>query len=198
MKKKRDNRANKIIRNKKINKFIIIGVIVAIALVIGLAITTIKAPSKAIAIAPIDGIECNSMEQSIFHIHAHLDIFINGQNYTVPALIGITNSCLYWLHTHDETGIIHIESPVNRTFSLGQFFDIWKQKFSNNQIFNNTANSTNPLNIYVNGTKVPSGTNFKDIVLHAHDIIAIVYGKPPSTIPTKADFSSAELPATSG
>lgn len=198
MKKKRDNRANKIIRNKKINKFIIIGVIVAIALVIGLAVTTIKVPSKANAIAPIDGIECNSMEQSIFHIHAHLDIFINGQNYTVPALIGITNSCLYWLHTHDETGIIHIESPVNRTFSLGQFFDIWKQKFSNNQIFNNTANSTNPLNIYVNGTNVPSGTNFKDIVLHAHDIIAIVYGKPPSTIPTKADFSSAELPAASG
>ncbi|MDQ6723190.1 MAG: hypothetical protein M3Z01_02865, partial [Thermoproteota archaeon] len=88
MKKKRDNRANKIIRNKKINKFIIIGVIVAIALIIGLAVTTIKFPSSANATAPIDGIQCNSMEQSIFHIHAHLDIFINGQNTTIPALIG--------------------------------------------------------------------------------------------------------------
>ena len=80
MKKKRDNRANKIIRNKKINKFIIIGVIVAIALIIGLAVTTIKFPSSANATAPIDGIQCNSMEQSIFHVHTHLDIFINGQN----------------------------------------------------------------------------------------------------------------------
>ncbi len=194
MKKKRDNYANKINRNKKINKFIIVGVIVAIALIIGVAVATIKMPSNAIAIVPIDGIQCNNMEQSVFHIHAHLNIFINGQNYTVPAQIGITSTCLYWLHTHDETGIIHIESPINQNYTLGQFFDIWKKNFSNTQVFNNTVSGTNPLNIYVNGIKVQNGTNFKDIVLHAHDIIAVVYGKPPSNVPTKADFSSAELP----
>ena len=117
---------------------------------------------------------------------------------TIPALIGITNTCLYWMHTHDETGIIHIESPLNRTFTLGQFFDIWKQKFSNNQIFNNTSDNTHPLNVYVNGTKVSGGTNLKDIILHSHDIIAVVYGKNPSTIPTEADFSSVENPPAAG
>jgi hypothetical protein len=194
MKKKRDNYANKINRNKKINKFIIVGVVVAIALIVGVAVATIKMPSSANAAVPIDGIQCNNMEQSVFHIHAHLDIFINGQNYTVPAQIGITSTCLYWLHTHDETGIIHIESPIHQNYTLGQFFDIWKKNFSNTQIFNNTVSGENPLNVYVNGIKVPNGTNFKDVGLHAHDVIAVVYGKPPSAIPTKADFSSAEAP----
>ena len=124
MTKKRNNRANKIMKNRKINKLIIIGIIVSISLVIGFAMTNIKILSNANASVPIDGIKCEAMESTIFHIHVHLDIFINGQNSTVPALIGITNSCFYWLHTHDDTGIIHIESPVNKTFTLGQFFDI--------------------------------------------------------------------------
>jgi hypothetical protein len=194
MKKKRDNRANKIIRNKKINKVIMIGVIIVAALIVGFAVTNIKFSSNANAAAPIDGIKCEAMEQTIFHIHAKLNIFINGQNYTVPALIGIKNNCFYWLHTHDTTGIIHIESPSNRTYNLGEFFDIWKQKLTNNQILNHTASSTNPLSLHVNGKKVPSGTNYRDIVLHAHDVITIVYGKPPKTIPIKADFSSVDAP----
>ena len=61
-------------------------------------------------------------------LDAKLAIFINGKNHTVPALIGITNYCFYWLHTHDQSGIIHIESPIHRAFTLGNFFDIWKQK----------------------------------------------------------------------
>jgi len=30
-----------------------------------------------------------------------------------------------WLHTHAADGIVHIESPVERTFTLGDFFDVW-------------------------------------------------------------------------
>ena len=32
-----------------------------------------------------------------------------------------------WLHTHAADGIIHTESPVKRTYTLGDFFDIWGQ-----------------------------------------------------------------------
>ena len=137
----------------------------------------------------IDGIQCNAFEQLLFHIHAHLDIIINGQYFLVPAQTGITNSCYYWLHTHDETGVIHIESPVNRDFTLGQFFDIWNKKFNNNQIFDYVANGNSPLNVYVNGTKVPIGANYRDIKLNAHEEIAIVYGTPPSTIPSRYIFA---------
>jgi len=137
----------------------------------------------------IDGVQCNTFEQLLYHIHAHLDIIINNQNYLVNSQIGIVpGECIHWLHTHDESGIIHIESPVNKDFTLGQFFDIWNRKLSNDQIFTYVADSTHPLNVYVNGTKVPNGTNYRDIKLHAHDEIAIIYGATPSTIPSKYDF----------
>jgi hypothetical protein len=106
----------------------------------------------------------------------------------VTAQTGITTRCIYWLHAHDESGIIHIESPVNGDFTLGQFFDIWNKKLNNTQIFNYVANVKSPLNVYVNGTKVPNGASYRDIKLHAHDEIAIVYGTNLSTIPSSYNF----------
>ena len=193
MNRKRNNIYYNIKRNKKINKIIMTGVVAVITGIIVFSATSIAFSSNANAIVPVDGIQCESMEGSLFHIHVKLDIFINGQNFTLPALIGITDNCLYWMHTHDESGIIHIEAPIKKTFTLGQFFDIWKQRLSDNQVLNYTADSNkHPLNVYVNGTKVPNGTEFRNINLHTHDVIAIVYGKSPNIIPAKADFSAVD------
>jgi hypothetical protein len=52
----------------------------------------------------------------------------------------IPEKCIYWLHTHDETGIIHIESPIKKDFILGQFFDLWKKKLENPIIFDKLFN----------------------------------------------------------
>jgi len=61
----------------------------------------------------------------------------------------------------------------------------------NNHLFDIVVRNTkNILNVYVNGTKVPSGTIYRNIVFHAHDIISIVYGKPPNIIPREYDFGS--------
>jgi hypothetical protein len=47
----------------------------------------------------------------LMHIHAHLDVFKNGQTNPIPPNTGtIPNQCIYWLHTHDDTGVIHVES----------------------------------------------------------------------------------------
>jgi hypothetical protein len=90
----------------------------------------------------IDGIGCQSSEQTLFHVHAHLTIFVNGSPRQVPAAVGIpgaaaqntpqgpfigSGNCFYWLHTHAPDGVIHIESPVQRTYTLGDFFDEWGQ-----------------------------------------------------------------------
>lgn len=191
--KDRQNRASKAIRDKKIKRLVMIGVIVAAAVGIGLAIASSKALSGAgVSASAIDGIQCNNVEQLVSHIHAHLDIFINGQPYTIPSQIGITDKCFYWLHTHDESGVIHIESPVAKDYTIGQFFNIWNQKFSNTQILDNIVNGKNTLNVYVNGNKVNAAVNYRDIKLKAHDEIAVVYGKPPSTIPSKYNFAKAE------
>jgi hypothetical protein len=169
--------------------------LIAIGTSAGIYLATAQKPYLTTPLT-IDGIECNAAEQLLFHIHAHLDIIINGQYFLVPAQIGIIpDKCFYWLHTHDIIGIIHIESPVNRDFTLGQFFDIWNKKFTNdqikfnnNQIFNYVANGNNPLSVYINGTKVPNEANYREIKLHAHDEIAIVYGNAPSAIPSRYDF----------
>ena len=101
----------------------------------------------------------------------------------------LTN-CIYWVHTHDQKGIIHIESPENRNFTLGEFFDIWGQNFSNNQIFDNIVEESdnNILSVYVNGKKISTGNDYRQITINAHDEIAIVYGKPPASIPSNYEF----------
>ena len=166
----------------------LVGAGILVAIIGGIGVYSAIAPHAPFPLT-VDGIQCNAFEQLLFHIHAHLDIIINGQNFLVPAQIGITDKCFYWLHTHDETGVIHIESPVSRDFTLGQFFDIWNKKFTNNQIFNYVTNGNNPLIVYVNGTKVPNGTNFRDIKLSPHEEIAIVYGSPPLSVPSKYNFA---------
>ncbi len=76
---------------------------------------------------PVDGITCDRAEGVVQHIHAHLAIFDRGNAVEIPQGIGIVpaSNCLYWLHTHTPDGVIHIESPVRRTFTLGDFLDIW-------------------------------------------------------------------------
>jgi hypothetical protein len=85
----------------------------------------------------------------LFHIHAHLTVFVNGASRGIPYGVGIpgaqltatpagpyvaAGSCFYWLHTHAADGIIHIESPVQRTYTLGNFFDVWGQKLTRTQV----------------------------------------------------------------
>jgi hypothetical protein len=98
----------------------------------------------------IDGITCQAGEQVLFHIHAHLTIFDRGMPRQVPAGIGIAPpyevqrtpsgrfiagaTCFMWLHTHSADGIIHTESPIGRTYTLGDFFDIWGQPLSRHRV----------------------------------------------------------------
>jgi hypothetical protein len=168
---------------------VIISLVLCVSM-IGTYIATAQTPSSAIPLT-VDGIECNVNEQFLFHIHAHLSIFVNGQLMYIPPQIGIIpGKCIYWLHTHDESGIIHIESPIKRDFTLGQFFDLWKKKLENPQMFGNIFNekASNRPQIYVNGNKLPSSANYRDVKLHAHDEIVLIYGTLPSHIPSRYEF----------
>ena len=135
----------------------------------------------------VDGIGCQGSEQVLFHIHAHLTIFVNGSARQLPAAIGIpgaqatstpqgpfieTGTCFYWLHTHAADGIIHIESPVQRTFTLGNFFNIWGQPLGPDQV---GPASGHVVAIY-NG-QVYQG-NPRDIPLNAHAQIQLQVGSP--------------------
>ena len=76
-------------------------------------------------LAPL-GLNDLTTEGQVTHIHQHLDIFVNGKKEPVPAGIGIYDGqFLTELHTHDSSGIMHVESPTKRTFDLAQFFGVW-------------------------------------------------------------------------
>src|SRR5919199_2264831 len=153
-----------------IRLLILIGVIslVTCGSGIGTYVATAQTPSSIIPLT-IDGIECNATEHFLFHIHTHISIFVNGQHMYIPPQIGIIpEKCIYWLHTHDESGIIHIESPIKRDFTVGQLFDLWKKKLNNSEAFNNIFNQTgsnsnnNMPQVYINGNKLHNGTNYRD------------------------------------
>lgn len=83
-------------------------------------------------------VECNVSEVLTEHLHAQLTIFVHGQRMRVPAGIGIVQAadtpiCFYWLHTHDESGLIHVEAPMG-TFTLADFFAVWGQPLSRTRI----------------------------------------------------------------
>lgn len=127
----------------------------------------------------VDGISCATSEGTLFHIHAHLTIIVNGSSRQVPANIGITRDCLYWLHTHAADGVIHIESPVHRAFTLGEIFDEWGQPLGRDRI----GPATGHVTAIYNG-KVYQG-NPRDIPLNAHAQIQLEIGTPlvaPETI----------------
>lgn len=85
---------------------------------------------------PVSGISCDSAEQFVYHVHAHLFILLNGSPVPISAQVGIPagRQCFYWMHTHDNSGVIHIESPTQRLYTLGQFFDIWGQPLGRNGV----------------------------------------------------------------
>ncbi|MBV9285317.1 MAG: hypothetical protein JO176_11925, partial [Acidimicrobiia bacterium] len=97
----------------------------------------------------VDGIHCNTTEQVAYHVHAHLSVFVNGELRPIPPGVGIVqpvasqtpngslygaSNCYYWLHVHAQDGVIHIESPSVRRYTLGNFFDIWGQRLSTSQV----------------------------------------------------------------
>lgn len=123
------------------------------------------------------------------HIHAHLDIFVDGKRVTVPANVGINPGANYLteLHTHDTRGVIHVESPEeNDEFALGQFFGEWAVYLDGRCV----GAYCNGLKWYVNGEQQTG--NPEGLVLQAHQEIAIVVGKLPQVIPKSYKFSPGE------
>jgi hypothetical protein len=122
---------------------------------------------------PVDNIYCDQQEQLAFHIHAHLSLYINGQQLPLPAQIGIASdqSCFYWLHTHDTSGVIHMEAPTQRSFVLGNFLNEWSTEFPS--LGYPPQLDQTGWQVYVNG-KLYNG-DFHKIPLQAHTLITMVY-----------------------
>lgn len=158
------------------------------------SVPALAGTAAAVTGKTVDGISCETSEQTVFHIHTHLTVFVNGQQRQVPAAIGIpggvaqqsatgpsiaSGTCFYFLHTHAADGIIHIESPAQRTYTLGEFFDEWGQPLGSDQ----AGTARGKVTVIVNG-EVFKG-NPRNAPLGSHENLQLEVGTPlvaPETI----------------
>ncbi|MBV9718275.1 MAG: hypothetical protein JOZ77_03090 [Candidatus Eremiobacteraeota bacterium] len=129
----------------------------------------------------VDGIGCGSQEYATLHVHTHLALFYRGKQMQVPEFIGfapnLAGGCLYWIHTHDPSGIIHVEAPdisppQGGPYTLGMFFDVWGQPLDRNIV----AGFVGPVTAYVNGARYDG--DLRQIPLHAHQEVTLEVGTP--------------------
>ncbi|MFF4182129.1 hypothetical protein ACFYZ9_02980 [Streptomyces sp. NPDC001691] len=147
------------------------------------------APADASAAVAAAGLEMLSAEGMVQHTHTHLDVLVDGRPVTVPASIGIDEPRrrISPLHTHDTSGVIHVESPRRAEFTLGQFMAEWQVPLGQDRIGGLHAGRGRHLTAYVNGRKAAG--NPAAIVLHAHDEIALVFARDTDRGPVPKDYA---------
>jgi hypothetical protein len=168
------------------------------------------APPDPMQRAVAAGLKPQPKEFLTNHVHAHLDVFIDGKPIVIPSGIGIATDdegvrrfdepdgtvsyggielcnqpCISPLHTHHATGILHTESPDPKPNTLGAFFTEWGVPLSDTCVGDPCA--PGPVAVYVNGERQTGDP--RTIELTDQTEIAIVLGTPPAEIPKTADFS---------
>jgi hypothetical protein len=151
------------------------------------------------------GLTPELFEHLTYHVHSHLDIFVNGRPIPIPAGIGINTRdpgvksgnlpdgsigyggiercrlpCISPLHTHADYGLLHTETSTPSPNRLGQFFTEWAVRLDRRCVGGYCKPDS--IVVYVNGKRF-SG-NPRNILLANKTEIAIVIGRPPKTIPS--------------
>jgi len=167
------------------------------------------APANPMQRTRMAGLVPETHEFLAYHVHAHLDILVNGRKVWIPAGIGIdihnpsvqhgndgtgvhgtsyggidmcAAPCISPLHTHDWSGVLHTESKRSTPNRLGQFFTEWKVRLDR-QCVGGYCKPAAPISVYVDGKRTTG--NPRDIELTNLREIAIVIGTPPSHIPSR-------------
>jgi hypothetical protein len=129
------------------------------------------------------GLAGASSESLTVHYHAHLDIFVNGRSEPVASSIGREGDTFFSpLHTHASSGMIHIEAPRDRRFTLGMLFTEWGVRLTRNCAGGYCRPATR-INAYIDGHRTREALSA--IVLRKGEEIALVIGDPPSQIPAR-------------
>ncbi|HEY4439091.1 MAG TPA: hypothetical protein VGN14_01485 [Candidatus Elarobacter sp.] len=152
------------------------------ALAAAVSVLLLCIPARVLAAAPagqpVDGIRCDQMEGSVLHIHQHLAIHDHGKSIPIPPDLGrpLLGNCLYWVHTHTPDGIIHVESPAFKTFTLGDVFDIWGEPLTKTDVAGAKTKKGESVVIWVDGQRYAG--NPRKIELTNHLDVTIDVGPP--------------------
>jgi hypothetical protein len=132
-------------------------------------------------------------EQLDYHIHVHLDVYVRGVHVPVPANVGIdyVDQFLTVLHTHDPSGVVHIESASSKPYPLGKFFGVWGVRLTPSCIGRYCTGPKAALRAYLGGK--PYAGNPASIVLREHEEIVLAYGTKaqlPKPVPARYAFAA--------
>jgi hypothetical protein len=161
-------------------------------------------PNDTLTLARVTGLTPRTHEFFAYHVHAHLDVFVNGRPVRVPAGVGIniadpavqrsrlpdgtlgfggikmcSKPCISPLHTHDDSGVLHTESQRAHPNRLGQFFVEWRVRLSRSCV----GGYCRDVKVYVDGKQYTGDP--RSITLTDHKDIVIAIGKPPAVIPSQ-------------
>ena len=138
----------------------------------------------------VDGVPCLTEERPQHHIHVHLQIMRDGIGVPVPAGIGVgrpwgvdstgfitTGGCFAWIHVHDMTGVVHVFTPEEKSFTLGQLFELWGQPL----VAGSALGYDGPLAVLVNGQRIDGDP--REVALTNLENIVLELGLPPSDPP---------------
>ena len=95
-----------------------------------------------------------SHSHDLQHYHANLSIVIRGESQVIPAETGVIPGCMRGIHTHDDTGKLHIETPEAMEARLEHFFQIWEQPLTSTQLLDTTVGEGESISLTVNGELV--------------------------------------------
>jgi hypothetical protein len=166
------------------------------------------APADPVKLTRQAGLTPETQEFVFLHVHAHLDVFVNGKRVVVPAGLGVdvTNPavrrfkandgsigyggisppcaqpCISPLHTHFTDGVLHTEAKENQFNTLGELFTEWSVRLTPTCV-GGYCKPTAPFTVYVDGT--PFDGDPRTIELQDKREIAVVIGSPPATIPSQ-------------
>jgi hypothetical protein len=182
------------------------GILVVLAIILIVLVIRSAQNTNAPVTGSVDGIPCDNLEHTQVHYHVALQIVYGGVVHPIPGAVGITPnesapSCYFWMHVHSaNTNTIHIEAPKSRTFTLGEFFDIWskwsgiKQPLDATHVSSFTLTPDQSLVVYVDpgdgtGPKLYTGDP-RAIVLRAHEVITLEVSPPTVAPPPSFTFAT--------
>jgi len=154
------------VRSKHFKNYLVPYIALVAIVSIGIAIFVIMMPTSSSG-PIIPQSENNILERTLTshdslrqHYHSELMISVDGKPINVPANVGVSRTSFKYMHTHDDSGKIHIESPSNHIFTLGDFFTIWGKEFNNECVDTNCGKIV----ISANGDVLdsPIDYNFQD------------------------------------
>lgn len=153
----------------------------------GANVNHLRARLHSLGLAPL------RVEGRLLHTHEHLDLYLDGKHVAIPAGVGIGSDAggpfFSPLHTHDRTGVLHVESSAVRPYTLGEFFGVWGVRLTATCIGSYCAGGGRSVSAFVNGVRF-SGDPAR-IPLRRHEEIVLAFGTAaalPTRIPSSYSF----------